>query len=526
MANLNQHSCFSPLAPERPAYRLFAANGCAATYALVAALLLSGCVSPGLRPSHAAEEAGLYTWVDQELAPYLIDELSRQPRFRGEPVLLVAMKGADVRPDIDTLTGSLRARLLDRLLHAPGTDLLWRPSVGPAEHHRDNTPLRCTTASSAHYFVGIDIAAESRGTYRVSVRALDVGAAAWVSGFGKTWRGRLTRTQQLALAERRTDEYLRGLRVLPFVAGETDLLAAYLAQNLSCLLRAQGASGRRVYVAASAAQQPQLRQVLTLIGHHLARYRAVEITDDVTGAELLLKGSMNAIDGSLHQLWVAVRARSTDANLTGLDTDAYIFLGRRAADAVAIGSTGPTRPARPSRAERTAVLSALRVLAARATDGCAHSTHRSLARQAAVAHGECFLVEFDLHRPAHLLVLNYAVDGALTRLSQGGCNPLRGSDAWTVPRRNLRIQRQGSAGFPWAGQPGIEGIYAIAVTDAAAARELVRHAYSLPDDCTANPGEGTPARHQRAWLAQLDTLLERHGDSVDWQAVRVRHAQP
>lgn len=500
-----------------------AAPGCTG---LALALLLAGCVTPSLPIRQVGpEDAGLYAWLDQELAPYLINELSRQPRFRGEPVLLVSMNGADVRPDIDALTRNLRSRLFDRLLHAPGTGLLWRPSVDPWEHHRGNERLRCSTASTAHYFVGIDIAAESRGNYRVSVRALDVGAAAWVSGFGKTWQGRLTPKQRQALAERRTDEYLRGLRVLPFFAGETDLLAAYLAQNLSCLLHEQGATGLRVYVDTGAARKAKLRQVLTLIGHNLARYRAVEITEDISDAELLLKGSMNAIDGSLHQLWLQVRARSADANQTGLDTDAYIDLGRPEADPVAVGSPAPSTliPHR-SRRERAAVLSKLRVLAARAADGCSESSDR--APPAAVAPDECFLVEFDLHQAAHLLVLNHAVDGALTRLSQGGCSPLLGSDAWTVARRNLRIQRQGGIGFPWAGRPGVESIYAIAVTDPEAARELVRHAHVLPDDCAANPGERPPADRQGAWLAQLDSLIDRHASSVDWQAVRVRHAQP
>jgi hypothetical protein len=171
-------------------------------------------------------------------------------------------------------------------------------------------------------------------------------------------------------------------------------------------------------------------------------------------------------------------------------------------------------------------LSTLRVLAARADGECSESPRRAPALQAAVAPGECFRVEFDLHRPAHLLVLNHAVDGAFTRLSQGGCSPLFGSDAWTKPRRDLRIQRQGDAGFPWAGRPGVESIYAIAVTDAEAARELAQHAQVLPDDCAANPGERPTVDRQRAWLAQLDSLLDRHGSSVDWQAVRVRHVQP
>ena len=71
----------------------------------LAALLLSGCASTGGSPTHGeAPDAGLYAWVDDELAPYLVDQLSRHPRFKNEPVVLVSMSGADMSPDIDALT--------------------------------------------------------------------------------------------------------------------------------------------------------------------------------------------------------------------------------------------------------------------------------------------------------------------------------------------------------------------------------------------------------------------------------------
>ena len=108
----------------------------------------------------------------------------------------------------------------------------------PWEHHRSGGRVACDTASSARYYVGIDVTHASGDSYRVSVRALDISTAAWVTGFAKSWQGRLTRRQQQALAERRADEYLRGLRVLPFAPGESDLLAAYVARNLSCASRA------------------------------------------------------------------------------------------------------------------------------------------------------------------------------------------------------------------------------------------------------------------------------------------------
>jgi hypothetical protein len=497
------------------------------TLVLLAAVMLAGCASTGLPLSYVDDEdAGLHPWVDEELAPYLMDQLGRQPRFRDEPVLLVAMNGADIRPDIDELTRNLRARMLDHLLVTPGASLYWRPTVQPWEHHRSNDRLSCNTASSARYFVGIDIAPASGDEFRVSVRALDVSTAAWVTGFGKTWHGRLSRRQQQALAERRMDEYLRGLRVLPFLDGETDLVAAYLAQNLSCLLREQGAADYRVFLEQPAGSKPNLQKVLTLVSHNLAQHQTVQITERAEDAELILSGSLNDIDGSLHQLWVTVRAKTSDTDLTSIDTGAYIYLGRPAGNQLARAPVESKSMLRSLRSQRTAVLSKLRVLKTRDAESCVDEGYYPLAAHDAVGRGECFLVEFDLYRPAHVLVLSHAVDGTLTRLPQKGCATKDSYRQRWVPRHRVQIAKPNGDGFRWAGRPGIESVYALAVTDSDVARVLATHVNRLPDGCAVDSRNSANANHYRPWLAQLDRLIDRSGGRVDWQAVRVRHAEP
>ncbi len=495
--------------------------------ALFAGFLLMGCASTGvLRLGNGPGNTDLDAWVDEQLAPYLVDQLSRQPRFKGEPVLLVSMNGADVRPDIDALTRDVRSRLTDRLLRAPGADLYWRPTVGPWEHHRGEDRLRCNTASTARYFIGIDIAPASGETYRVSVRALDVGAAAWVTGFGESWQGRLTPNQQRALGERQTDEYLRGLRALPFSADETDLLAAYLARNLSCLLRERGAADYRVFVDSADADEPHLRKVLNLVAHNLGRHRGAQTVDRAVDAELVLSISLNQIDGSLYQLWLEVRATSSDAPLSSVDTDAYVFLNESVEDPVQVASIEPTPVPRFSFRQRSVVLSKLRVVTALDMAGCVDEGRKAHAPLAAVDPDECFWIEFDLHRPAHVLVLRHTVDGALTRLSPWGCPSSAGFPQPLVPRHKLRVAGEGGRGFLWAGRSGIESVYAIAATNVEAAWELADHVDTLPDGCAGNAYGVSRAEDYRQWLARLDTLIDRGGDEVDWQAVRVRHAQP
>lgn len=496
-------------------------------FTLMAIFFLQGCVTTGNHSEYyGTADAGLYQWVDQQLAPYLTDQLSRQPRFKGEPVLLVSMKGADVRPDIDELTRNVRSRLVDRLLHTPGTDLVWRPTTLPWEHHRRTDQLRCNTASTARYFVGIDISPSTGGKYQISVRALDIGAATWVTGFGKTWRGRLTQSQQQALAARQTDEYLRGLRLLPFHSGETDLVAAYLARNVSCVLREQGAADYRVYVDTKVKDEPELQKVLNLISHNLARQQTVRITEELQRAELTLSGSLSDLDGSLHQLWVKLRATSPDVTPTSLDTDAYIFLGQPADNRMVVASLSPVAVPRSLPSQSTSLVSKLRVQTGSETTGCADGFNRTLSAYEAIGRGECFQVEFDLYQPAYVFVLNHTVNGSLTRLQPHVCGERTDELQQLVPRHSVRIAGKQSSVFRWASRPGIESVYAIAVKDPDVAREFALHMKDLPDGC-ALLGRKTAAaeRHQR-WLAQLDSLVERYPSSVDWQAVRVRHAEP
>ena len=155
--------------------------------------LAGGCAhSPYYSLPVAGSEPALQDWVAEELAPELARQLGEHPRFKGESVILVKLEGPDVQPDIDGLTRSIREQLLDTLLRTPGVRLPWQPQHRQEQHHRRLDQVDCTRIRDAHYFVGIEISPTVSAQFRVSVRALDVQAGEWVSGFGKSWQGRLT----------------------------------------------------------------------------------------------------------------------------------------------------------------------------------------------------------------------------------------------------------------------------------------------------------------------------------------------
>ena len=151
-----------------------------------AALLAAGCAQQASRPAQG-EDSPLQRWLDAELAPYLAEQLGRHPRFKGEPVMLVSLDGPDIQPDIDGLTRSLRDQLMDRLLAEPGVRLPWQPQQRQEQHHRRLERANCASIRDADYYIGIEITRSAADRYRVAVRALDVRAGEWVSGFGSSW---------------------------------------------------------------------------------------------------------------------------------------------------------------------------------------------------------------------------------------------------------------------------------------------------------------------------------------------------
>ena len=59
-------------------------------------------------------------WLEDDLIPYLLLQFGQHPRFKGQPILLVAMQGNNVQPRIDDLTDLIRDKINDALLKKSG----------------------------------------------------------------------------------------------------------------------------------------------------------------------------------------------------------------------------------------------------------------------------------------------------------------------------------------------------------------------------------------------------------------------
>jgi len=467
-------------------------------FALLVLQLAAGCSQQPLRSGNDAPPS-LQDWVDTELAPGLSQQLGQHPRFKGEPVIIVRLDGDDIQPDIDGLTRSIRDRLMGSLLKTPGVLVPWQPQQPQAQHHRRLDQVQCSRSRDANYFIGIEIARTATAQFRVSVRALDVRAGEWVSGLSYHWTGNLTGNELRALQVRRTDESLRGLRVLPFSAGQQDLAATYLANNLSCLLRQQDVEDLKIKVeTGSVKKNKQLHTLLHLISNNLSRYREVQITDTQQQANFILRGETHRIQPGLYQVWVILRPRGSGVRLAGMDTATWIRVSPADSHPEQHGVAHASSTMQPTIARMELVRHANR------DDGRDHCSD---------GQSGCPVLEVEVEQADAVFVIAHGTKDGISQLS-AACE--RSAPAAAPPGRH--VYRFPEARFTASDWPTV---YAIAVSGAEPGRQFRKLLNDLPDACSDAAGMRSGADSRDPWLERLDRLIAANRDHAVWTARRL-----
>lgn len=296
---------------------------------LLIALVTPGCVSTNKPVSRVYEQfMPLDEWITEKAAPYLIKELGQNPRFKNQPFIIVSLKGENVQPNIDNLTSQIRGILVDHLMIEPGINLAWRPSVAPWEHHRKLTNIKCGPLEKEKFYIGIDTGISSiDGMLTIKLRALDLEENKWVTGFGTAWKGKPKISQKKALQTLTPDNHLLGLRPLPFNSIQGDLLASYLARNLSCLFTRMETNEIVVHVERSNPYNIEyFIDSFSVLQNYLAKFRQVTVTDDPNSANVRVSAKVHRIHSKLFQVWITARYIEDKKYVSGTETEAYVLL--------------------------------------------------------------------------------------------------------------------------------------------------------------------------------------------------------
>jgi hypothetical protein len=513
--------------------------------------------------------SSLDVWLEKTLIPHLVQQFGRHPRFKGQPILLVAMEGNNVQPRINELTVQIRGKIIDALLKEPGLNLSWRPVIQPWKHHRSLEDLSCGGPRKIHYYVGIDSGLTMvEGDLFVKVRALNLAEQKWVSGFGRSWQGAPTPAQLAALNRQHPDDYLRGLRPLPFSDRQPDLLAAYLAHNLSCLLRQGEEDALVVYVEkASNHIAPVFQTAFELVGKYLARFREVEVTENPHLANVTLVTDIHVIHQDFYQVWVSARHCRGAKYLPGAETEAYVLID--SSEQTTLAATGAKLSREPSglnaedamgKAEgsanmkwpRESLIPIPRVNAVPSlfssfdlltpvkrtfcgTDDPWSAGFRRVKSHEHLSSNACLAVEMRLSTPAFVFLVSESANGELTSMFPSDCPALRKPNKPLRPGELFRFPSflDPEAGIlELDGSPGMESVYAIAITEPVLARQfenrlgelrgLCRPAKRLEKPLSTNFRPGFYASVQ-PWHGYLNQLTVRYPGMMQWRMIRFWH---
>lgn len=511
---------------------------------LFAAALLSVTAEAG--------ETTLERWLDRELIPHVTRQLSEHPRFKGETVLFVVMKDGTPAAISDTLTLSLRDRLLDAAVDKAGISIGWRQREAPA------TAAACQK-DQVHYYIGVETSRELNGQFAVRVRALDIVQSEWVGGFGRQWSGYLTTPEHRAMRQRDTDALFLGTRDVPFAAGQNDLLASYLAHELACTLHRQLAGDYVIERTTSGDDPGALGGTVELIGNNLVRSRALALTADRQRSNAILSGKAHRIDGDLYQYWVSVtpsddgdlpgdsklsndsnlsddRNLSGDSKLSAVSASAYVVLERHEPPArtrqdwtppTAV-STRVQTVAIPGGRMR-AVLGPLAIGGPADLAACPGSAYPATGLSNRVSGaGRCSVLRAPAYGNAVVFLLQHQTGHGLVRLGDTGCrsrttarlvrsgNTLRFPVAFFHDGRSSAVSREA-----WPVEVRNDVYYAIAVADSELARRLANHIDRLPLRCGVALRPGLQDAALDAWLRQLAAISTGARGAVEWRGLEV-----
>jgi len=484
-----------------------------------------------------SREKDLDRWVDRDLIPYVRQQLIVHPRFKKETVMFVVLHDNTPASASNELALSLRDRMLAAAVATPGVAIGWqqgRGSNSPEARSQD------CTLNDVHYYIGIELTQKLDSSYSVNVRALDLEDRNWVTGFGKRWQGRLSTTQRQAMRQSRIDETFLGARDVPFTLAQTDLLAAYLAHELTCAMQRRVADD---YIVATDLQEPTadgLKGTVELISNNLASRQALTLSNDESRTNAILSGKAHQIDGVLHQYWLTVTPEDEDDDVTALGASAYIVLPHTPTVAQPkptpkkIYSTKHAVPAVPvsvsiPNAGKDSFISPLKLRAPTSFADC--RGERLSVREASYGTGlrACSLLQTQAQADSVIFFLEHQANHGLVRLAGTECRSrtaariARSGESLNFPIAKTNTARQNwSETYDWLLDPDLDTYYAVVVTDSQLARRVANHMDNLPLRCSASIRPGLDDDALRDWLGDLAMIAARSSQFIDWRAVKVK----
>ena len=487
-------------------------------------LVVLALLMAGLPVGAASRHADLDTWLANDLMPFVREQLTAHPRFKGERLRFVVLKNGNPQATSNSLALRIRDRLRESAADLPGVRIAWQPDN---PHYLRNTGpggIDCTKGE-VHYLIGVEMNLDDSGLLAVEIRALDVEDRTVVAGFSKSWTGPISSRQYREFRRIETDLTFRGEREAPYEAFQTDLLAAHLAHDLGCNLLRQTEAEYVITGSGRGAEPDAVGNMVELVSNNLAQYSTLQFSSTDERANSVIEGKAHRIDADLYQYWITVQPKDPDSDLQALSASAYIRLPEQfTLAAVSTFQPGPVWKSNAS------FLASLRIVELQDLSACTAQRINSRSPGYPRSAGDCFALAVRSTDDAVVFFLNHQLNNGLVRLADASC--LQRASARIV-RSDRQLQfalppdslpsAAWSAAKTWQLQPDLDTYYAIAATDTKAARALSQHIGQLPKRCSASVRPGLEGFVLRRWMEELEAIIKHWEPAIDWQTIRVKN---
>jgi hypothetical protein len=488
-------------------------------------ILLTLVIVQAIPTTAESREKSLDRWLDNELVPYVKQQLVLHPRFKNETVMFVVLQDNAPASVSNELALSLRDRLLEAAIDSSGVSIGWQQ--GRSGTTLESRPDDCMH-DDVHYYVGLELSQELDSRYSVSVRALDLEDRTWVTGFGKQWNGRLSTVQRQAMRQQRVDETFLGARDVPFTLAQTDLLAANLAHQLSCTLKQQMEDEYVVVAKTDTPVHDDLGRTVELISNNLANRQALTLTTDALKTNATLSGKAHQISDALYQYWLTVTPDSDTENLTSLSVSAYIVIPEARA-ALANQPYRDTELNAPMpktiRYEKPPAIS----IPNAGKDGLIGPLTITASRPGAGCLSPCSLLQTRANTDAIVFFLEHQASHGMVRLAGENCRKrtaasvARNGEVLSFPiAKTTTNSGNWHETFEWDLASDVDTFYAVVVTNSDVARRLANHIDSLPARCSNSLRPGLKGAALQNWLTEFATITSRAAQHIDWRAIQVQ----
>ncbi|RLB68922.1 MAG: hypothetical protein DRH07_11770 [Deltaproteobacteria bacterium] len=277
----------------------------------------------------SSDSEALDQWIDQDLVPKIVARITSDRDLKYLPFIIVGwdVDQQSIKTEVDALTKEVREKIVNVLLaRGEGVNMVVRSGVKPLDmtHHANLEDVPCNDYQDVGMMVLLTARiAPLTGKLQLQVKGgvLRGGRLSFIDGFSENFECDSSEKLKSLLDKSKTDEYLRGLRYLPFETGQKDLLASYLATRTSCIFRElPEAENYKVFMDRSGIGNDQyLQNVFTMIEMYLDRFREIEIVMENNKANITLYCKAVRVNDELNQVWV-----TTGRKKIGASVEAYV----------------------------------------------------------------------------------------------------------------------------------------------------------------------------------------------------------